>query len=53
MKWSINEYNKWLQDGAPINEYITDLDISNSDIKSILEINNLSMLKTLNCSSVI
>ena len=50
MKWTIKEFNLWLSEGALINENITSLNISNCNIVSILDINNLPMLQTLSCS---
>jgi Leucine-rich repeat (LRR) protein len=41
---TINDFKKWIDDGRPINESIIELDISNSNIET------LGNLEELDCS---
>jgi Leucine-rich repeat (LRR) protein len=48
--WKINNFNKWIKDGRPINENIFKLDISNSNIKNFGDLENLINLEKLYCN---
>jgi Leucine-rich repeat (LRR) protein len=50
-KWYIDDFNKWCENGRPINENIIMLDISNSNIKNIGNLENLVNLEYLDCSN--
>ena len=49
MKWRIEEYIDWLNKGAPTNDYVTILNISFHDVKSLNKINRLTGLQELYC----
>jgi hypothetical protein len=50
MKWSIIEYKKWIKNGAVLNNTVMILNITSSNITSLIEVNNLPRLKILHCS---
>jgi Leucine-rich repeat (LRR) protein len=50
-EWGINDFNKWCENGRPINKNVIGLDISSSNIKSLEGIENLINLKYLNCNN--
>jgi Leucine-rich repeat (LRR) protein len=47
--WRSNDFNKWNNEGRPINETVIYLDISDSNIEILGRIENLINLKTINC----
>jgi Leucine-rich repeat (LRR) protein len=50
IKWKINDFNKWVREGKPINKNIIELDISYSNIDILENMENLVNLKILYCS---
>jgi Leucine-rich repeat (LRR) protein len=50
-EWDINDFKKWIDDGRPINHNIIKLNISNSNIETLGNLENLVNLTHLNCSS--
>jgi Leucine-rich repeat (LRR) protein len=50
VKWIKKEYNEWVLLGSPENTEVTHLDISYSNIKGSLVLNNLPNLQELDCS---
>jgi hypothetical protein len=49
-RWHINEYNKWIQNGCPLNEHVLEIYISDSNLTSLVNLQNLVNLQVLNCS---
>jgi Leucine-rich repeat (LRR) protein len=47
--WEINDFNRWIDDGRPINENVINLNISNSNIEILKNLENLVNLKYLTC----
>ena len=50
-KWFIAEYNEWIEDGRPINQIVTSLEIYNSNITSLVGLGNLPNLTQLRCDN--
>jgi hypothetical protein len=50
MKWNYSEYKLWIDAGSPINLDVIQLHICDTNIANIDTINNLPMLRELNCS---
>jgi Leucine-rich repeat (LRR) protein len=48
-EWNIDDFNKWCENGRPINKNVIRLDISNSNVKSLKGMENLVNLKYLYC----
>jgi Leucine-rich repeat (LRR) protein len=49
--WKKNDFNKWINEGRPINENIIELNIFQSDIKKLGNLENLVNLQYLDCSN--
>jgi Leucine-rich repeat (LRR) protein len=49
MIWTIKEYNDWIKIKKPIKNNIFELNISNSNIKLLENLKNLTNLKILYC----
>jgi internalin A len=49
--WKIDDFNKWIKNERPINENIIELDISQSNIKILGNLENLVNLEILNCDN--
>jgi hypothetical protein len=47
--WHINDFNKWVEDGRPINDKITELSIAKSNIEILGNLENLVNLRELYC----
>ena len=50
MKWGFKEYTQWIKNGHPINKNVTELYISRGYLRDIEHVNNLPMLKVLDCT---
>ena len=50
-KWKIKEYDQWIRNKCPLNEHVLELDISHSNLTSLVNLQNLVNLKKLYCRS--
>jgi Leucine-rich repeat (LRR) protein len=47
--WGISDFNKWNNEGRSINEHVVELNISNSNIEILGNLENLINLKKISC----